>query len=365
MYDQARGDILFVILYSVVMAMALLSGCYLLFSKANAFTTNITPPRRLRRWTGVFLVSLALNQVWCMQLFFFSSSEDIEMVDLIGGLIQSVTLLPLAIVVLLAMLQDRRRPLWPFALMIAPAVAGMTTCVVSRSEALFPVIYAYDLPLIIGIMTYMARASRQYGRWLRDNYADLEHKEIWHSFIVLAIILLAFTINEFCDKAPVYEYVMLVVTATLIGYLLWRVETLSDLSIQKVSGPDSQHAFATSQPKDLTLLLQRHCIDAQLYLQYDLNIGQLAKAIGTNRFYLSQYFSSLGITYNTYINDLRINYFTRLYRKAVAEGRSFTAQQLAGESGYRSYSTFRLAFQQRMGQNVRAWMNDMAQNSQD
>ena len=51
--------------------------------------------------------------------------QDIEMVDLIGGLIQSVTLLPLAIVVLLAMLQDRRRPLWPFALMIAPAVAGM------------------------------------------------------------------------------------------------------------------------------------------------------------------------------------------------------------------------------------------------
>ena len=361
MYDQARGDILFVILYSVVMAMALLSGCYLLFNKANAFVTGITPPLRLRRWTGVFLVSLALNQVWCMQLFFFSSSEDIEMVDLIGGLIQSVTLLPLAIVVLLAMLQDRRRPLWPFALMIAPAVAGMAACVVSRSEALFPMIYAYDLPLIIGIITYMVRALRQYGRWLRDNYADLEHKEIWHSFIVLAIILSAFTVNEFCDKAPVYEYAMLVVTATLICYLLWRVETLSDLSIQKVSGPDS---FKTSQPKDLTSLLQRHCIETRLYLQYDLNIAQLAKAIGTNRFYLSQYFSSQGITYNTYINNLRINHFTNLYREAVAANRPFTAQQLVSESGYRSYSTFRLAFQQRMGQNVRAWMNDMAQNSQ-
>ena len=362
MYNQIRGDTLFTILYAVVAAMAMIAGCYLLFRRANAIAPNISPPIRLRRWTGIFLISLALNQVWYMQLFFLTSSEDIEMVDLIGGLIQSVTLLPLAIVVLLAMLQDRRRPLWPFALMIAPAVAGMAACVVSRSEALFPMIYAYDLPLIIGIITYMVRALRQYGRWLRDNYADLEHKEIWHSFIVLAIILLAFTVNEFCDKAPVYEYAMLVVTATLICYLLWRVETLSDLSIQKVSGADS---FKTSQPKDLTSLLQRHCIDTRLYLQYDLNITQLAKAIGTNRFYLSQYFSSLGITYNTYINDLRINYFTRLYRKAVAEGRSFTAQQLAGESGYRSYSTFRLAFQQRMGQNVRAWMNDMAQNSQD
>ena len=189
MYDQTRGDILFTILYSVVMAITLLSGCYLLFSKANAFVPRITPPVRLRRWTGVFLASIAVNQMWYMQLFFLSSSEDIEMADLIGGLIQSVTILPVAIVVLLAMLQDRKRPLWPFAVMIAPVVLGLAACVVSRSKALYPLIYAYDLPLIIGIISYMVRALRQYGRWLRDNYADLEHKEIWRSFIVLAIIL--------------------------------------------------------------------------------------------------------------------------------------------------------------------------------
>jgi AraC-like DNA-binding protein len=384
MYDQTQGDILFTILYSVVMAMAMLSGCYLLFSKANAFVPAITPLARLRRWTGVFLVSIALNHMWYMQLFFLSSSEDIMMVDLVGGLIQSVTILPVAIVVLLAMLQDRRRPLWPFAVMTAPVVLGLAACVVDRSKALFPVIYAYDLPLIIGIITYMVRALRQYGRWLRDNYADLEHKEIWHSFVVLAIILLAFTINELCDKDQVYEYVMLGVTSILICYLLWRAETLSDLSTQLSSVEDGSGMgkFPTTEtddygehpsPKDhpqTTLantgqLLQRHCIDTQLYLQHDLNISQLAKAIGTNRFYLSQYFSAQGITYNAYINNLRINHFTRLYSEAVAANRPFTAQQLAGESGYRSYSTFRLAFKQRMGRNVREWMHDMIQKSQD
>ena len=372
MYDQIREDTLFIILYSVVAAMAMMAGCYLLFRRANAITPNIVPPIRLRRWTGAFLVSLALNHAWYMQLFFLSASEDIEMVDLIGGLIQGVTLLPVAIVILLAMLQDRRRPLWPFVISAVPVVAGLAACVVSRSKDLFPVIYAYDLPLTIGIITYMVRALRQYGRWLRNNYVDLEHKEIWRSFIVLTIILLAFTINEFCDKAPVFEYAMLIVTATLICFLLWRVETLSDLSIQKVSGSEisgfevtSPDNLKTSQPKDLTSLLQRHCIDTQLYLQYDLNITQLAKTIGTNRFYLSQHFSSKGITYNTYINDLRINHFTNLYREAVAANRPFTAQQLAGESGYRSYSTFRLAFQQRMGQNVRTWINNMTQNSQN
>ena len=49
-----------------------------------------------------------------------------------------------------------------------------------------------------------------------------------------------------------------------------------------------------------------------------------------------------------------------LYREATATGQTVTAQQLANDSGYRSYSTFSLAFKQRMGQSVTAWMREMA-----
>ena len=367
MYDQTRGDILFTILYSVVMAITLLSGCYLLFSKANAFVPRITPPVRLRRWTGVFLASIAVSQMWYMQLFFLSSSEDIEMADLIGGLMQSVTILPVAIIVLLAMLQDRKRPLWPFALMIAPAVLGLAACVVSRSKTLYPLIYAYDLPLIIGIIIYMVRALRQYGRWLRDNYADLEHKEVWQSFVVLAIILLVFCIYVSSGEGPSYEYLLQLIVVVLIGYLLWRVETLSDLSVLHPQVlPADETATEVIEGDSLLptirdnigALLQQHCIDEQLYLQHDLTVAQLAQAIGINRLYLSQYFSRQGLSYNAYINDLRINHFVSLYREALATQRPFTAQQLAHDCGYQSYSTFSLAFKQRMGQSVTAWMRN-------
>jgi AraC-like DNA-binding protein len=100
-------------------------------------------------------------------------------------------------------------------------------------------------------------------------------------------------------------------------------------------------------------------VDTKLYLQHDLSVVQLAKTIGTNRLYLSQYFSCQGTTYNAYINDLRIGHFVSLYREAAADKRNFTAQQLANECGYRSYSTFTLAFKQRMGQSVTAWMREM------
>jgi hypothetical protein len=42
--------------------------------------------------------------------------------DLIGCLLDNITVFPLSIVVLLAMLQDRKRPLWPIAMMMAPLI---------------------------------------------------------------------------------------------------------------------------------------------------------------------------------------------------------------------------------------------------
>ena len=86
------------------------------------------------------------------------------------------------------MLQDRRRPLWPVALLIAPLIAGMALGIFSRSDAFMPILRIYFLLLSIGAMLYMVREVRRYGRWLRDNYADLEHKEVWQSFVVLAVI---------------------------------------------------------------------------------------------------------------------------------------------------------------------------------
>ena len=67
------------------------------------------------------------------------------------------------------------------------------------------------------------------------------------------------------------------------------------------------------------------------------------------------------MNYNAYINGLRINHFVRRFQETVAAKQSVTAQQLAQECGYRSYSTFSLAFKQRMGQSVSSWMRDTAE----
>jgi len=368
MYDQIREDKLYIMLYAVATAMSMLASCYLLFRRGNAFATDITPPVRLRRWAAAFFAFSALNRMWYMPILFLSSSEDVKRCDLIGGLLDSMTFLPLSVALMFVMLQDRRRPLWPIAVMFVPFVVRNAYNVVTCDYSFLPMAYIYFLLFCIGLIIYMVRALRQYGRWLRDNYADLEHKEVWQSFVVLAIMLLVFVAYALTSEGPVYVYAMLVISVVFLCYILWRVETLSDLSIplsqgQCVAEPATIMAedvegngLSQAMREHFGALLQKHCIDTQLYLQHDLNLSQLAKAIGTNRFYLSQYFSSQGTTYNAYINDLRISHFESLYRETDASQRSITAQQLSQESGYRSYSTFCNIIRRKTGMSVTVWM---------
>ena len=231
MYDQIRGNTIFIMLYAVVTAMTMIASCYLLFRQGNAFARDVKPPLRLRRWTAAYFAAAALCHLWYMPIFFLTSSEAIMMTDLVGGLLDSMTVFPLAIIVMLNMLQDRRRSLWPIALMIAPFVIGGVFSVATLSYVLIPILYVYLLLLSVCIVIYMVRATREYGRWLRDNYADLEHKEVWQGFVVLAFILLLIVFYAFVSEGPLSQYAMQVIGIVLIGYLLWRVETLSDLSL--------------------------------------------------------------------------------------------------------------------------------------
>jgi AraC-like DNA-binding protein/uncharacterized membrane protein YfcA len=363
MYDQIREEI-FLMFYASVAMLSLIACCYLLFRRANAIAPDVTPPRRLRRWTAAFFAAMTLSHVWFMPSVYLTSDEDILLCNLVGALLDYMTLIPLAIVILLCMLQDRPRSLWSAWVMVAPIIVGMGLGVASRSDAFVPMLRIYLLVMGIGLIIYMVREVRRYGRWLRDNYADLEHKEVWQSFLVLTAIMLVLGIYATGVGGATYQYVVQVNDMVLVCFLLWRVETLNDLSIAVSDTEEGAVVPKNAEDCDLSLsmrnnigpLLKKHCEDSQLYLQHDISISQLATLIGVNRSYLSQHFSSLGTTYNAYINGLRIQHFIYLYHEAVASHQPISVQQLAYQSGFRSYSTFYAAFKQSMGMTATEWM---------
>ena len=367
-------SILYLLLHGAGTAVATVLCLYLLLCRGKTIAPNITPPARLRRWAAALFGIMALVHVWW--ILFYTYSDDTSSV--IYGLLVAMDCMVLPFVfvgTLLTMLQDRRRPLWPIVVVMTPCAVIAVLQVALPSIDLTTPNKVYGLILAVAFIIYMVVAVRQYGRWLRENYADLEHKEVWLTFTLLIGLVLLLMCYEYTDN-----YVMSTIAHLagfpLAGLLLWRVETLKDLSIESHAPaselpskacPSEHPVMAPCEAKNpstkgtashIGQLLAKHCEETQLYLQTDLTLSQLSVAVGVNRYYLSQYFTSQGTSYYEYIHDLRVAYFIARYRELAAAHKSIVAQQLARESGYNSYSTFSAAFKQRMHKSVTAWMGE-------
>lgn len=347
-------DFLFAVLFGGVASLALVACCYLLWRRANVFAPDIMPPLRLRRYTAAFFAAIAASHLWWLFIHYAHLGDDTFTRILICTSLDILTTLPAVLCTMQVMLQDRRRPLWPVAAIVAIAlVAVMLACSFGSTGA--PAVVILFLVMLLSIMFVMLRAVRQYGLWLRSNYADMEHKEVWQTFIVMAVFLLISVVYNLANDYYLFEILIEVVDILLIIFLLWRVETMQTLDepIADVA-VDENYKPVTAK---IDTLLKRHCVDAELYLQHDVSLTHLARIIGTNRTYLSQYFAKQGLTYNTYINGLRIEHFVRLYQQTVKAKQEICATDLAFKSGFRSYSTFSRAFVQAKGQTVTEWMS--------
>jgi AraC-like DNA-binding protein len=361
MYEQyGLSDPFFLMLYGGTMMLALTECCYMLVALRSILAPQVVPPRGLRYWTAAFFAAVAASHLWWAILGIVWLKDDRLTRNIITIMLDYITLVPLVMAVLLSMLQDRKRMLWPFFVAHIPIIGIAGYGLIAQSPEAKDYMFYYQVGIIVIFIIYYVRALIQYGRWLRENYADLENKEVWHSLLFLAVILAFYYAYTSNLGELFHEYLSQVNTLIILIFLSWRVETLQMLS---PSDTDVVSTDITETPSvsantglDIGSMLQNHCEDTRLYLRHDLTLSELAVVIGTNRTYLSSYFSQQGDTYNAYINRLRIDHFIQLYHEAVSQSRPVTALELSHQCGYRTYRTFSTAFRQHMGVTVTAWM---------
>ena len=222
-------DMFFMMLYGGAAFFALLACLYLLLRCGNAFADDVRSSLVLRRWTAAFMAAVVASHVWWVLLGQHFLVDDRLVRNIIAITLDYLTFVPLMMCVLIRMLQDRRRPLWPLIPLFAPIAVLAVVCIVTHDDLFMSVVEYYMIFLVVTFIIYYVRSVRQYGRWLLDNYADLERKEVWQSLLLLAFILfvhMAYTNNE---GTLFMEYLAQVNTIVIIAFLLWRVETLQEL----------------------------------------------------------------------------------------------------------------------------------------
>ena len=232
MYEY-RGlqDIIFISLYCGVAFLAVVACLYLLLRRGNAFVgEEFKSSRRLRRWTAALLAAMAASHVWWYAIGVYWLADDRLVRNITTILLDHITLVPLTMAMLLAMLQDRRRPLWPWLVMQLPVVIFAIVGIAQRSTFYgYELAHYWQLVVIAVFITYYIYALWQYGRWLLDNYADLDHKEVWQSLVFALALLAVYVIYTSNAGELMREYLSQVISIVIIVFLVWRVETLQEL----------------------------------------------------------------------------------------------------------------------------------------
>lgn len=92
------------------------------------------------------------------------------------------------------------------------------------------------------------------------------------------------------------------------------------------------------------------------YLNKDLSINDVANALYTNKTYLSRMLNgSMGMNFNQIVNKYRVEYAARLFTCDT----SLKLSDLTEASGFRSFSTFSLAFRLHLGDAPGEWCRKM------
>lgn len=388
----------YMIHFAVMMTVLTSMAVYLLVSKRNAFGSEIVTDQRLRRKAGWMILIYVLVYLANIPLCFWLI-DDQQLLQIVSMTLDMLVTYPTVLYFMLELLQDRRRwdnRLWWLSLL---AVMPLTGWLLTHWSWWIGVLYGLYLTELVTFIVWYVRATKAYHRFLADNYADLEHKELVWSWMILSSIFLS-TINYLLTMFQsdmhtivVFSYAFHLADTIFIALIVWHIDRQQVLEPQTEEWTEevlkSQEAEAVeteavepetmetgamettnthevpASRKDIIIyktgeLLRKHCEEAQLYLQRDLSLKTLAQACHTNRTYLGLYFASQGITYYIYINKLRIDHFQSLYREAMKEGSTtFTLQQLSKDSGFLSYNTFSRAFVSCTGISVSKWQEQV------
>lgn len=229
----------------------------------------------------------------------------------------------------------RQRIMQP-VLLLMPVVLMVWYAVSSDQmvRTAFRVVCISEMVLLIG---YYVVLYRGFVRDIKENYSSVSKRmfhALWAQWIASAILLASFLMSSFYPS-PLWDMVNFVTNLFTLGIFVYTSEHLMPLP-EKVEETVEEEEY---EDIDIAKALRDKCEAALLFCNPELSLHDLALALGTNRTYLSRWFTINDTTFYHYINGLRVEHAGYLLRNT-----SQPISQVLTDAGFASKTTFRKYF---------------------
>lgn len=307
-------------------------GAYFLLIAIFAFKLLQQYRVRIKLFTGILLSMWVLLNIKDLIIYHTQVDSLLERVNWITMIDQ------LAIPVIGISMFELNRPrsitllkailhLFPFGVLLS------LYCIFhSPTIILITIITAILYTIFIITATFLSlktipRHNQEYKAILNITYSFLIAISIW--------ILSCIYPSTIFDMA---YYIVSGIAWYIIYYNIENTYPLKSSAANDITIEDKEHPFA--------IALNQLINDEQIYLNPDISIADVARLIGTNRSYLSEYLNTnCHSSFTDYINNLRLIHAEKL----MSQNKAMSIEEISSSSGFNSLSTFRRAFIKKHG----------------
>lgn len=223
---------------------------------------------------------------------------------------------------------------------------------------------------IVSVCFLGIRKLRTFDKKLHSVYADTDGRDttaVMHLLIAIIIVSILAGIANYIGKQFFGESLWLLIPISMafsvmlfsLSYIcFYRDFTIDQLNIDE--DIEQTKEPPVHEDNEITSKMEKLMIEQHYFLKKDLRIGDIVKAIGSNRTYVSNYINkTYNCSFSDYVNRLRIEYAQKL----ILSSRGTKLTQIAEDSGFASEQSFYRNFKKFVGMTPSDWLSKVGKDN--
>lgn len=288
---------------------------------------------------------------WFMAYLLAISAIELVVFPLIGasGILTSpftdileMTVVPAALLLFLRIVEPERKTVLILIVNVLLYAAVLTVYCITEDTCVYNYVLVFTVLYAAFIIAYGFVATRRYNRTLKDNFSDDALSLYWLKYIlcVYAAIICLWTWASLSGTqyaVAIYNLGMIALLG-LLCYFSYRQDDM--LEALRALSADEKCKTPAPKSHDFEERLRKLFSCDEIYLDPKLTISDLARALGTNRTYASNFLNSqMHTSFYEYVNGWRVE-----KAKSQLTTTELPLETVAEKSGFNSISSFRRYF---------------------